>query len=82
VFGGLSGAGSLYLIFKSPLGVVAGVLAPLSHWAPLVSGLTPPASSAELFARTVVMLLVYLVLPLAVGAAAFFAASRLARLQS
>ncbi len=79
--GTLGWAGSLYLIFKSPLGAVAGVLAPLSHWAPLVSALTPPSSPAELVARTVVVLLAYLILPLVVGVVTLMAAARLARLQ-
>ena len=79
--GTLGWAGSLYMIFKSPLGAVAGVLTPLSHWAPLVSALTPPDSPAELMARTVVLLLIYLVLPLAIGVVAFIVASRRARLR-
>jgi hypothetical protein len=80
-FGALGWGGSLYLIFKSPLGAVAGILAPLSHWAPLVSALTPPDSPAELLSRTTVVLLAYLILPLAIGAGAFMVATRLARSQ-
>ncbi len=79
VSGAFSGIGSLYLIFKSPLGTVAGLFAPLGHWAPLASALTPPTSSAELFSRTVVLLLVYLVLPIAAGVGAFALSLHFAR---
>jgi len=79
VFGGLGGGGSLYLIFKSPLGAVAGILAPLSHWAPLISAITPPDSPPELLGRTLVVFLAYLILPLAAGSVALVAATRLAR---
>jgi hypothetical protein len=78
VYGALSGASGLYLIYRSPLGTLGGLLVPLNHWAALVSAVTPATSSEELILRTGVMILMYLLLPIAIGVVAFKAASRLA----
>ncbi len=79
VYGGLSGIGGFWLIFKSPLGALGGLLVPLNHWAPLISALTPPTSPAEYTARTVMLVSVYLVIPLIVSILALLLSERLAR---
>ena len=79
VYGVLSGAGGLWLIFQSPMGALAGVLVPLYLWAPLASAVTPPASPAELTGRIIVLVLAYAVLPLVAGVATFAVAARVGR---
>jgi hypothetical protein len=79
VYGVLSGAGGLWLIFQSPMGALAGLLVPLNLWAPLISAVTPPASAAELTGRTIMLILVYAVLPLVAGLVTFAAAARVGR---
>ncbi len=78
VSGALSGIGSFWLIFKSPLGVVAGLLVPLNHWAPLMAAITPTGSSALFNERTLVFAVAYLLAPLVVGVWALIVARRLA----
>jgi hypothetical protein len=78
VYGALSGTGGLWLIYKSPLGTLGGLLVPLNHWAALVSAVTPSSSPEELSMRTLVLLLVYILLPIGIGVVAFRAATRLA----
>jgi hypothetical protein len=79
IYGGLAGIGGFWLIFKSPLGTLGGLLVPLNHWAPLMSALTPSASPAEYTARAIMLVSVYLVIPLLVAAVALILAERLAR---
>jgi len=79
VYGGLAGIGGFWLIFKSPLGTLGGLLVPLNHWAPFFSALTPGASPAEYTARAIMLVAVYLVIPLLVVVAALFLSERLAR---
>jgi hypothetical protein len=81
VYGVLSGAGGLWLIFQSPMGALAGLLVPLNIWAPLVAAITQPASAAELTGRIVMLILVYAALPLAAGFVAFTVAARVSRAQ-
>ncbi len=77
----LSGFGGFWLIYKSPLGTVGGVLIPLNIWAPLISSVTPSTSNAELVSRTLMLVLIYGVLPLLLGVIVFRIAARVGRSQ-
>ncbi len=79
VYGGLSVLGSFWLIFRSPLGALAGLLVPLSHWAPLVSAVVRPISQAEYGQRGLAVAGIYFVLPLFIGIFGLIFAHQLAR---
>jgi hypothetical protein len=76
VYGILSGVGGLWLILKSPIGMLGGLFIPLGHWAPLLAAATPGASSIEVVQRMVVVVMVYAVLPILIGLITLFAANR------
>ena len=78
VYGAINGLGSLWLIFKSPLGALAGVLVPLGHWAPLASTLAPSATTSDFALRMGATVLFYLLMPLLIGILAFRATNRMA----
>jgi hypothetical protein len=75
-YGLLSGIGGLWLILKSPIGMLAGLFIPLGHWAPLLAAATPGASAVELVQRLVVVVMVYAVIPVLIGLITLLAANR------
>jgi hypothetical protein len=79
VYGGLSGLGSFWLIFRSPMGALAGVLTPLAHWSPLAAAVLKPQSAQEFMLRTFMMVLIYFILPLVVALVSLGLARRFAR---
>ncbi|MEP7288931.1 MAG: hypothetical protein ABI947_24525 [Chloroflexota bacterium] len=79
VYGGLGLLGSLWLIFKSPMGTLGGLMAPLSHWEPLAATVIKPLSTNEFVQRTVASLVIYLVLPLVLSAISLCVAQRLSQ---
>jgi len=79
VYGVLSGLGSFWLIFRSPMGALAGVLTPLGHWAPLAAAVLKPQSAQEFGLRTLMIVLIYFVLPLVVAVVSLNFARRFAR---
>lgn len=78
VYGALSGMGSFWLIFRSPMGALAGALTPLAHWAPLAAAVLKPQSPQEFALRTLMMVLIYLILPLAIAFVSLTLARRFA----
>ena len=78
VYGAINGLASLWLIFKSPLGALAGVFVPLGHWAPLAGVLAPPTSTPEFALRMAILVIFYLMVPILVGILAFRATNRMA----
>ncbi len=67
VNGGLNVAASVWLIFTSPIGALAGLLIPLGHWAPLVGSVVPPASMPAYTNQTIVLALTSVILPVIFG---------------
>lgn len=79
VFGALGGVGALWLVFTSPMGPTAGILAPLSHWSLLSAALMPMRRTEGFLPQLVVLTLVYVVLPLLIAAVVLRLAIRLTR---
>ncbi len=77
VYGTLNAAGAFWLLLRSPLGGLAGLLVPLGHWAPLVAAIIPPMPHVEVAERVLATTLFYLLLPLLVGLIAVLQANRL-----
>jgi hypothetical protein len=67
VFGALGGVGALWLVFTSPMGPMAAILAPLSHWSLLSAALVPMRRTEGFLPQFVVLTLVAIVLPLLIA---------------
>jgi hypothetical protein len=65
--GGLNAAASLWMMFTSPVGALAGLLIPLGHWTPLVGAIMPPSSAMAYGTQTIVLALTSVIFPLAIG---------------
>jgi hypothetical protein len=79
ISGTLSWISGVWLIFLSPIGMLGGLLVPLSHWAPLISAVTASGTSNEMIVRTLFLFVAYMLLPLLIGLGAFALAIRKAR---
>ncbi|MBX3061774.1 MAG: hypothetical protein U0528_14835 [Anaerolineae bacterium] len=65
--GALGTFNSIWLVFTSPLGAMAGMFGPLSHWSMLAVALTPRQDPDWYVPQLVVMATVHLILPLLIG---------------
>ncbi len=79
VYGLLSGIGGFWLIYTSPLGVIAGLLVPLGHWAPLAAAVTPLSPSIPPFIHPALVAFTYFVAPIGIAIVALAASIRLAQ---
>jgi hypothetical protein len=79
ISGALSRVSGVWLIFLSPIGMLGGLLVPLSHWAPLISAVTASGKPNEMVIRTLFLFVAYILLPLLIGIGAFVLAIRKAR---
>lgn len=77
VYGALNSAGAFWLLLRSPLGGLSGLLVPLGHWAPLVAAVIPPLPHTDVSERVLLVAVFYLLLPLLIGVVAVMQASRL-----
>lgn len=65
--GALGTFNSIWLVFTSPLGSMAGMFGPLSHWSMLAVALTPRQDPEWYPPQLIVMATVHLILPLLIG---------------
>lgn len=67
IMGGLSIGVALWLAFTSPIGGLAGLFVPFSHWAALITTVFAPSRDVYA-AQTLIMAGAYVLIPAAVGA--------------
>src|SRR5258708_7569617 len=67
VYGAINALGAFWLLLRSPLGGLAGLLVPLGHWAPLVAAIIPPMPHVEMPERMLAVTTFYLILPLLIA---------------
>jgi hypothetical protein len=70
----INGIGALWWIYTSPLGGQGSLLVPLGFWSPLIGAVMPPTHSE--WVQTALVALIYMVVPIAVGALALRMAVR------
>ncbi|HVO43578.1 MAG TPA: hypothetical protein VMT34_13185, partial [Aggregatilineales bacterium] len=78
-FGGIGFLNGLWMLIRSPMGFLAGLLIPLGHWGPLFATITPASSSDEMVQRATLYVAIYVLLPVAIAGLALWQATKWGR---